>query len=136
MVHVEDVLDAAQLAATHSAAVGEVFIVSDGQAYSTWRILAAMHAALRRPLPEWSVPVWTLRALGYAGDVIGRIQGRRSVFDSDSIPKLLGSAWFSSEKIQKVLGFRPEWDLERALPSMVIALKARQGRAAISPLEP
>lgn len=123
MVHVEDVLEAALLAANHPGAAGEVFIVSDGKAYSTRGLLVAMHAALGRPMPAWSVPVWGLRALGYAGDAIGKVQGRRFVFDSDSIPKLLGSAWFSSEKIQKRLGFRPRWDFERALPSMVAALK-------------
>jgi len=128
MVHVEDVLDAALLAANHPGAAGEVFIVSDGKAYSTRGILVAMHAALGRPMPEWSVPVWGLRALGYAGDAIGKVRGRRFVFDSDSIPKLLGSAWFRSEKIQQKLGFRPQWDLERALPSMVAALNVRKAR--------
>lgn len=129
MVHVEDVLDAALLAANHSEAASEVFIVSDGKAYSTRSLLVAMHAALGRPMPTWTVPVWGLRAIGFAGDAIGKVRGRRFVFDSDSIPKLLGSAWFSAEKIQKKLGFRPKWEMERALPSMVAALKAEQGRS-------
>lgn len=128
MVHVEDVLEAALLAATHPAAAGGIFIVSDGKAYSTRQILSAMHAELGRRMPAWSVPVWALTVLGRAGDVIGRVRGRRFVFDSDSIPKLLGSAWFSSEKIQKKLGFCPQWDLERALPTMVAALKTGAGQ--------
>lgn len=128
MVHVEDVLEAALLAANHPAAAGEIFIVSDGKTYSTRDILHAMYVALDRSTPSWSMPLWALRALGYAGDAIGRVRGRRFVFDSDSIPKLLGSAWFSSEKIQNVLGFRPQWDLELALPSMVAALQDGAGQ--------
>jgi len=30
-----------------------------------------------------------------------------------------GSAWFSSQKIETMLGFKPEWNLEKALPEMV-----------------
>jgi UDP-glucose 4-epimerase len=130
MVHVQDVVSSAILAATHPTAVGEVLIVSDGQAYSTRDIVTAMHIALGRPAPRWAMPLFVLKALGVAGDAIGRVRGRRFQFDSDSIPKLLGSAWFSSEKIQRLLGFRADWDLTRALPAMVaeLAVQERPGQ--------
>ena len=119
MVHVQDVLQAALLAAEHASAVGETFIVSDGESYSTRQIYEMMCRALGRPIPGWTLPLWFLRGLGQAGDMIGRVRRRRFLFDSDALEKLIGSAWFSSEKISKVLGFRPKWTLEKALPEMV-----------------
>ena len=57
--------------------------------------------------------------LGRVGDVIGRIRGRQFLFDSDALEKLIGSAWFSSEKISRELGYRPAVAFEDALPEMI-----------------
>jgi nucleoside-diphosphate-sugar epimerase len=53
-----------------------------------------------------------------------QLRGRRFVFDSDILERLTGSAWFSSAKIEARLGFKPEWDLEKAMPAMVAELHA------------
>ena len=45
------------------------------------------------------------------------------LFDSDALEKLVGSAWFSSQKIENMLGFNPEWNLEKALPGMVAEMR-------------
>jgi nucleoside-diphosphate-sugar epimerase len=41
------------------------------------------------------------------------------LFDSDALDKLMSSACYSSEKIQRELGFRPTWNLRSALPEIV-----------------
>jgi nucleoside-diphosphate-sugar epimerase len=125
MVHVSDVIRAAVLAAEHPSAVGEVFIVSDGQSYSTRQMYDLMCLALGRTPSRWNVPLWGLRGLGHIGDQIGRLRGRRFVFDSDALEKLIGDAWYSSAKIEKRLGFKPEWNLEKAMPEMVAELQRR-----------
>ncbi len=127
MVHVQDVVSAAILAASHSAAIGETFIVSDGRDYSTRELISELHLALGRSVPRWSVPLPVLRILGRAGDMITQFTGRRFPFDSNALSKLLGSAWFSSEKVRSRLGFQPEWDLPRALP--LIVAETRMGTA-------
>ena len=127
MVHVQDVLDAALLAAQRPEAVGQVFIVSDGVGYSTRQMFELMCHALDRPVPSWIVPLWVLRSLGWTGDAIGRIRGRRFFFDSDAFALLAGSACFSSNQIETMLGFRPKWNLERALPEMVEELRRIKG---------
>jgi UDP-glucose 4-epimerase len=124
MVHVEDVIQAALLAGEKPQAIGEVFIVSDGLAYSTRQVYELMCGALNRRCPRWTVPFWFLRGLGVAGDLIGRVRGKRFQFDSHSLAKLVGSGWFSSQKIESKLGFHPAWNLERALPEMVTELRS------------
>ena len=119
MVHVQDVVQAAVLAGTHPKAAAQVFIVSDGQTYSTRQMYELICRALNRKVPGWTMPIGALRGLAVIGDLIGKARGRRFVFDSDALNKLTGSAWFTSEKIQSTLGFKPEWNLEKALPSMV-----------------
>ncbi|MFO1496830.1 MAG: NAD-dependent epimerase/dehydratase family protein [Verrucomicrobiota bacterium] len=119
MVHVDDVVEAALLAAEHPNAVKETFIVSDGCVYSTRQMYTLICRALDKPVPRWTTPLCILRAGATFGDLIGRLRGRRFVFDSIALQQLIGSAWFSSAKIQARLHYAPRWNLATALPAMV-----------------
>lgn len=127
MVHVDDVVRAAMLAGRHPRASGQVFIVSDGEAYSTRYIYECMCEALGRSAPRWSVPLWAWRAAGVLGDWIGWARGQRFVFDTKALEKLVGSAWFSSKKIEQTIGFQPLINLKAALPEMVRELRQTVG---------
>jgi len=119
MVHVEDVVQAALLAAQKQEAVGQTYIVTDGRTYSTRQIYQWICEALATPVPGWTVPIQLLKALAKVGDAIGQLRGRRFMFDSDALDKLVGSACYSSEKIQRELGFRPTNELESGLREIV-----------------
>ncbi len=119
MVHVDDVVAAALLAAEHSGASGQVFIAADEEPFSTRQLFEWICAAAGRPVPRWTMPLWMLRGLGRVGDVIGRLRGRRFVFDSDALAKLTGSAWYSSAKLQRELGWKPRHTLRETLPEIV-----------------
>jgi nucleoside-diphosphate-sugar epimerase len=119
MVHVEDVVQAALLASRAPAANGQCYIVTDGGVHSTRELYTLICRGLGKGMPAWYVPVGVLRALAIAGDVIGRVLGKRFVFDSDALEKLTGSAWYSSEKISRELGYKPARRLEDSLPEMI-----------------
>jgi len=119
MVHVSNVVDAAVLAATHPAANGQCYIVTDRRPYSTRELYEMICRGLGKPIPRWHVPLGALKGLARVGDAIGRLRGRRFVFDSDALEKLTGSAWYSSEKIARELGFRPRVTFEDALPELI-----------------
>ncbi|MEO5330760.1 MAG: NAD-dependent epimerase/dehydratase family protein [Magnetococcus sp. YQC-5] len=119
MVHVQDVVQAALLAAENAQAHRQVYILTDGQTYSTRQIYQWICQALDKPIPAWSVPLPVLQGLARIGDAIGAVRGKRFLFDSDALAKLTGSAAYSSAKIQTELGFAPQWTLEHALPIIV-----------------
>jgi nucleoside-diphosphate-sugar epimerase len=119
MVHVDDVVQATLLAMRSAAASGRAYIVADGQDYSTRRMYVAICKALGKPVPAWTVPLAALRLAGWGGDALGRLRGRRFVFDSDALRKLIGSETFSSARIRTELGFQAVHTLESALPEMI-----------------
>lgn len=119
MVHVEDVIASALLAAEKPEAAGQIYIVTDQQNYSTRQIYDAIRAALGKPPVAWSVPMPLLASLARLGDGFGRLTGRRFPIDSDSLKKLTGSAWYSSAKIGRELGFQPRHTLWKALPDII-----------------
>lgn len=136
MVHVEDVAEAAILAAESPDANVQTYIVTDGRPYSTREIYALMRVALGRRKPRLSLPISALRTAAHFGDLMVRMRGRRFFFDSQALEKLSSSAWYSSRKLETELGFKPAYDLERALPQMIAELSrgpARRSQSAVSP---
>ncbi|HLP07195.1 MAG TPA: NAD-dependent epimerase/dehydratase family protein [Opitutaceae bacterium] len=119
MVHIDDVIAAALLAAEHPAAKGQVFIAADNEPFSTRQLFEWICRAAGKRVPGWSVPLWLLRLLGCVGDRIGKLRGRRFVFDSDALAKLTGSAWYTSAKLQRELGWRPKHTLRATMPEIV-----------------
>jgi nucleoside-diphosphate-sugar epimerase len=124
LVHLDDVIRAALLAAESPRANGQVYIVTDGHPYSTDEIERMMRGALGKPARGWTVSFAVLRVIAAAGDLIGRLRGRRFVFDSDAYRKLLSSAWYSSRKIEQELGFRATRDLRDGVEEMVKEFRA------------
>lgn len=122
MVHVEDVVQAALLVAEKPAAVGQTYIVTDGRAYSTRQLYEWICKVLDKPVPVWTISPGLLKVLAKMGDGIGRMRGRRFLFDSGALDKLIGSACYSSEKIERELGFRPKLDFHSALPEIIAHL--------------
>jgi UDP-glucose 4-epimerase len=123
MVDVRDLVRGILLAAEQPAANGGVFIITDGEDYSTHRIYSAMRTAFGKTLPRWSVPAWLLRALGKAGDGYEAFLGRPAPINSALCSRLLDSACYRSNCAEQKLGFRPEYRLEDALPAMVEAYR-------------
>lgn len=119
MVHVDDVVAAALLAAEKTEAAGQIYIVSDGQGYSTRQLYDFIRAALGKSPANWAIPLIVINILAKIGDAIGRLRGRRFLFDSDTLRKLTGSAWYSSAKITRELGFSSKQTLKESLPDIV-----------------
>lgn len=119
MVHVDDVVQAALLAAERPQANGQLYLVTDGRDYSTREIYLAICAALGRRPPRWVLPLAGLHAAARLGDAVGFIARRDIPLNSAAVEKLTGSAWYSSEKIRRELDFRPAHTLIDALPAMV-----------------
>jgi UDP-glucose 4-epimerase len=127
MVHISNVVEAALLAATSPAANGNCYIVTDARAYSTRKLYEMICRDLGKQVPQWHTPLVMLKVLGRVGDMIGHIRGRRFLFDSDALEKLIGSAWYSCEKISRELGYRPSVAFEDALPELIAWYREARG---------
>jgi nucleoside-diphosphate-sugar epimerase len=119
MVHVEDLVDAAWLAATSSQSDGQIYIVSDGQPFSTRQLYEWMAVALGRKVARWAIPAIVLRGGGYIGDFVERLSGRACALNSAVVQRLLGSACYISDKLRTELGWEPRRHFRDSLPDMV-----------------
>ncbi len=127
MLHVENAVEALLLAGQHPAAAGQTYLVTDAAPYSTRELYDAIRAALGKSRVNWAVPAWAFRVLASAGDAGRRVLRRRVGFDSEALQKLLGTAWFSSDKIARELGYRPARTLHDAMPQLVAEYRRVEG---------
>lgn len=126
LVHVDDVVGALVLCATHANAIGRTYIVTDTNSYSTRQLYLAMRKAVGQSPGNWVVPAWVFRAVARLGDVAGRLTGRSFPLDSMALEKLTATAWYSSHAIENELGYRPTMTLEDGLKEMVTVLRQRE----------
>jgi nucleoside-diphosphate-sugar epimerase len=123
MVDVRDVVEAALLAANNPAATGKIYIVTDGQAYTTRQMYVWICAEVGRPVPRWTIPLSLIRFAAHAGNIIGRIRGRRFFFDTEALDKLTSSAWYSSDKISRELNYQPAHILMGSIHEIVAEVR-------------
>jgi nucleoside-diphosphate-sugar epimerase len=128
MVHIDDVIAAALLVAEKPEAAGHTYIVADNEPFSTRQLFEWVCVAVGRRVPRWTMPLWSIRLLARMGDGIGRVRGRRFQFDSDALKKLTGSAWYSSAKLQRELGWSPTHTLRESLREICAAARKSAGR--------
>jgi nucleoside-diphosphate-sugar epimerase len=103
MLYVENLADALRLCAVHPAAVGNTYVVSDGEDISTPELLRQLAYGLGM-LPRIIVcPVWLLK-------LAGRLTGK-----SAEISRLTQSLQIDSRKIQRDLNWHPPYTLRQGM---------------------
>jgi nucleoside-diphosphate-sugar epimerase len=123
MVDVRDVVEAALLVADNPVATGKIYVVTDGQAYTTRQMYEWICAEVGRPVSRWTIPISLLRFAAHAGDMIGRLRGRRFFLDTAALDKLTSSAWYSSDKISRELNYRPAHTLMSSMHEIVAEVR-------------
>ena len=103
LIYVENLVDALIICATHSAAAGQTYLVSDGEDISTPDLLQRFGEAMGHPARLLPCP---LPLLKLAGRMIGK---------SNQIERLLGSLQIDSGKIRRELNWIPPYSLQQGL---------------------
>ena len=125
MIHVEDVVQGAIKAASNDESAGKIYILCDGIDYSTRELYETIRKTMGKKVPSWGIPVLVLFFIAKAGDLLRMITGRRIIFDSDNLQKLIGNSFFSSKKINSELGFSPKHTLISAMPNIISSISSK-----------
>ena len=103
LVYVGNLVDALIACATHPAAAGETYLVSDGDDVSTAMLVDLVARSLGRSSRAFEFPQGLLRA---AATVLGR---------AEQLDRLFGSLRVNDEKLRRELGWSPPFTLEQGL---------------------
>lgn len=107
LVYVGNLVDALILCASHPAAVGQTYLVSDGEDISTPNLLRGLGIAMNRPARLLPCPAALLK-------VSGSLFRKR-----EKIERLLGSLRVDSSKIRRDLDWTPPFTVQQGLQATV-----------------
>ncbi|HEX8375298.1 MAG TPA: NAD-dependent epimerase/dehydratase family protein [Geminicoccaceae bacterium] len=107
-VFVDDLADALLLAATHPAAAGDMFLTPGKDAITTDQMVAAVAAAVGKPMPRLRVPLWPMMAAAYALEHTLRPIGVQPPLHRRRMDFFKKSFRLNGDKATRVLGFAPE----------------------------
>lgn len=102
-IYVENLVDAMTLCAKHRMAVGQTYLVRDGEAISTPDLLRQLGSSIGRPPWLFPCPPSLLR-------ILGKLTGR-----SAQVDRLLSSLRVNDDKIRHELGWVPLYTLNQGL---------------------
>ncbi|MDX9952234.1 MAG: SDR family oxidoreductase [Methylophilaceae bacterium] len=103
MIFVGNLVDALALCATHPAAAGQTYLVSDGEDVSTPQLVRVIASAMRRPDRVFPFPLPLIRL---AAVMLGR---------SSALDRLTQSLAVDSSKIRGELDWRPPYSMQQGL---------------------
>ena len=103
MIYVGNLVDALILCATHPAAAGRTYLVSDGEDVSTPQLVKEIAIAMKRPDRVFPFPLSIMR-------LAARMTGR-----SPAVDRLTQSLEIDNSKIRKELGWQPPYSMQQGL---------------------
>ena len=103
LVYVRNLVDVLILCATHPAAAGQTYLVSDGEDVSTPELLRQLGVAMEHPARLFPCPPALLKL---AGQLTGK---------AEQVERLLGSLRVDNGKLRSELGWTPPCTLEQGL---------------------
>lgn len=122
LVYEQDVATAALLAAQHPHAGGQIYNVTDGDIHTFQDILSALCQALGRRPPRYHLPVAPMYFLASVLEKSFRWVGKEPPLGRATVQKILEDVAVSGDKLQRDLGFRPQFPLTRGWQETIGAL--------------
>jgi nucleoside-diphosphate-sugar epimerase len=133
--YVDNLVDAMLLAAEHPAAIGEAFIVGDGESISFRDYFDAIASIAGKPPVRRSLP--RLFALGMAGvlELVARVTGsaERPLLTRTAVAMVATRSEMSIDKIRCMLGYRPRYTFAGAIAELRAWYAARLSLQATNP---
>ena len=115
-VHVDNLLDGVLLSLTSERAVGETFILTDGDTHcEIGEYFSRLAEAAGAPKPTRAVPRALAKSLAFVMEGVARLTGRAPSFTRVSVDFVLRRGSFSIAKARDVLGWSPRVTLDEGL---------------------
>ena len=120
MIAREDVVSAILCAATNKKAHGQCYILADSKPMCVRDIQDEIRSALGLSRLRWQIPLAAFKLLSMLGDFIEKMSGKTMPVNSEVVNKMFASECYSSEKIQRELGWFARYTFSDCVAELVL----------------
>lgn len=115
--YVENLVDAMVLAGNHPNAIGQSFIVGDGESLSFKEYFNHLARLAETAEIERSIPLWAARTLASSCELVASAlrSETRPLLTHTAIDMLIPKSRISTRKIEAILGFKPRFSVSAAM---------------------
>lgn len=113
MVYIDDLVQAAILAAEHPKAAGAVFNITDGKVHTLNEVIGAIASALGKVPPRFHLPLGPVQALSALTDHTTKALRLPAPRLRPIVTKMVEDVAVSGDKFCHDLSFKPRYDLGR-----------------------
>jgi len=125
MIYISDVVDAIVTAIVSNNIVGETFIVTGPDSPSGRQLYDSIRVAYSIRPTNFFLPASILRFVAYLCDFLQRRYSIQLQFNSETLGRLLNSAWYSSHKLQAMTNWSPKINLISGLSILASTIKSK-----------
>lgn len=122
LISVSDLCRAALVAAEGGQPSGNIYTLSDAEAYTPNRVEAAVYVALGRKRPRWHSPRVIFYAAALAAQLVDRIGIRKNDLGLRTYRNLVSDQAVGGDNFADELGYKPTQSLESELPRILKSL--------------
>ena len=123
MLAMDNAVDASLLVATDDRASSRTYIVADDRDYTQLEVAASIARMLGRSTRFIRLPLGAMATAGRVADEMSRLTGVKLPLTADRVKKLAMTARYSSDRIQRELGYIPRRKLWVGLAQEVEAMR-------------
>jgi nucleoside-diphosphate-sugar epimerase len=113
-VYIDNLLDAALAATKRDQSVGQVYLITDGNAVM-WKEFFGCYARMAGKARIRSVPEWLGKGIALCMEISSKFTGKPPKITREAIRFLTRQARFSIEKARREIGFQPRFSLEEGM---------------------
>jgi nucleoside-diphosphate-sugar epimerase len=113
-VYIDNLLDATLIATKRDSSVGQVYLISDGNAVM-WKEFFGYYAQMAGKPRIRSVPEWVGKAIALGMEIVSKLTGKPPKITREAVGFLTREARFSIEKARRELGYQPRISLEEGM---------------------
>ena len=113
-VYIDNLIDATLAATKRDQSVGQVYLVTDGNAV-LWKEFFGCYAQMAGKPKMRSVPEWLGKAIALSMEVSSKLNGKPPKITREAVRFLTRRARFKIEKAKRELGYQPRFSLEEGM---------------------
>lgn len=115
LIYIDNLMDAYLLCTKKKEALGQTYLIADGECHTLNELAAIIASTLEKPIPKWHLPVWPFWIAGYLCEIIYSPLRIEPPLFRRRVDFFVSERYFDISKASSELGYKPEIDVKTGI---------------------